>query len=211
MCWSVADQRTGYLSRIIVFTADGDGSSKTPWESPLDSSYSPQIHFVEEIRSQGLPLGLIQRQTGAASSELDAIGMVKGRFSVLFHADGFRCDVTHLDDSKRPFIVVHSDASILDVPAIYRWTGSGFADDCASHAAYYKKLLADDRQKLPAETSAPVLFSLSRVAVLAGDRAVAKSILEKALARERSKGREANPETLQRITCMFRSLRGITH
>ncbi len=126
LCWSVPGQPNGYLSQIIVFETGRDGSSKTLWQSPLDNSYSPQIRFVPQIRIQGLPRALVERQTGAASSELDAIGKAAGHFAVLFHADGFKFDIAHLDGSKQPFIIVHSDASILDVPAIYRWNGNQF-------------------------------------------------------------------------------------
>jgi hypothetical protein len=44
-----------------------------------------------------------------------------------------------------------------------------------------------------------VLVNLARIAVLSGNRAEAKAILADALSRERSKGNEANEETLKLI------------
>ena len=80
VCWSIPDQAGGFLSQIVVFATDLNGNSKMLWQSPLDNSYSAQIHFLSEITVQGLPLALVQRETGAASSELDAIGKAAGHF-----------------------------------------------------------------------------------------------------------------------------------
>ena len=206
VCWSIPDQAGGFLSQIVVFATDLNGNSKMLWQSPLDNSYSAQIHFLSEITVQGLPLALVQRETGAASSELDAIGKAAGHFSVLFHADGFKFDIAPVDGSRRPFIIVHSDAGLLDVPELYRWDGGRFREDSAAHAGYYRELFARDRKTLPSDASAAVLVRLARIAVLAGDRAAAKEILGRALARECSKGRDADPGTLRQIDRAMRSL-----
>jgi hypothetical protein len=206
LCWSIPDQGAGYLSQIIVFETDRRGISRLLWQSALDNSYSPRIRFIPEVRAQGLPVALVERQTGASSSELDVIGRSGGHIASLIEIDGFKFDTTPLDGSKLPFIVAHRDASILDVPSIYRWNGSRFVEDSASHPGYYRELLADDKTKLPAGPSPAVLVNLSRIAVLSGDRATAKKILDEALANERSKGRQANPEALQLIGKALRDL-----
>lgn len=206
LCWSIPDQRGGYFSQIVVFEADRRGISKLLWQSPLDNSYSPRIRFIPEVRAQGLPVAFVERQTGASSSELDVIGRSGGQIASLIEIEGFKFDITPLDGSKLPFIVAHRDASILDVPDIYRWNGSRFVEDSASHPGYYRQLLADDKTTIPARPSSAVLINLSRIAVLSGDRASAKKILDEALANERGNGKQANPETLQLISKALRDL-----
>ena len=200
LCWSIPEAEAGYLSQIIVVQTDPQGIARLLWQSPLDNSYSPQIRFIPEITVQGLPLALVERQTGAASSQLDVIGKAAGRVVRLLQIDGFRFDVQRLDGRKLPFLIAHSDASILDVPDIYRWNGRRWVEDSASHADYYRQLLAEDTDKLPVNSSGVVLVNLSRIAVLSGDRTRAKAILDDALSRERRKGDAANRETLRLIT-----------
>jgi hypothetical protein len=133
LCWSVPQEGAGYLSQVIVFQADVRGSAKLLWQSQLENAYSPQIRFIPEIIAQGTPLALVERQTGAASSQLDVVGKEAGRFVRLSQIDGFQFDIQNLGGAKLPVIVAHRDASILDVPAIYRWNGSRFVDDSKSH------------------------------------------------------------------------------
>lgn len=199
LCWSIPEERAGYQSQIVVFQTDAQGAAKLLWQSPIDNSYDPQIRFIEEITAQGLPLALIERQTGAASSQLDVIGKAAGRIVRLVQIDGFKFDVAHLDGSKLPFIIAHTDASVLDVPDIYRWNGGRFVEDSAAHSDYYRQRLAEDKSALPEDSGAAVLVNLARIALLSGDRAEAKAILADALSRERSKGNEANEETLKLI------------
>jgi hypothetical protein len=148
---------------------------------------------------------LIERQTGAAA-QLDVIGERAGRVLRLLELDGFKFDVEHLDGATLPFIIAHSDASILDVPAIYRWNGVRFVEDSRSHAGYYRELSAEDRRTLPENTSGVVLVNLSRIAILAGDRSGARTILNDALASERNKGDAADKETLRLIKQALRAL-----
>lgn len=199
LCWSVPEGGAGYVSQIVVFQTDDRGSAKLLWQSQLENAYSPQIRFIPEIIAQGIPLALIERQTGAASSQLDVIGKAAGRFARVLQIDGFQFDVENLDGANLPVIVAHRDASILDVPAIYRWNASRFVDDSKSHPKFYQMLLAKDKETLPPDASAVVLVNLSKIAVLSGDLSAARSILADALAREREKGSAANPETLQLI------------
>jgi len=200
LCWSIPQEGTGPLSQIVVFDTDRQGTTRSLWQSALENSYSPQISFIPEIVVQGLPLALVERQTGAASSQLDVIGEAGGRVVRLLRIDGFRFDIKSLDGGKLPFIIAHRDASILDVPEIYRWNGSRFVEDSASHPDYYRQLLAEDRAKLPEDSSGVVLVNLSRIALLSGDRRGAKRILDDALSNERSRGAAANKETLRLIT-----------
>jgi hypothetical protein len=199
LCWSIPEQSDGYLSQIDVFQTDIRGMARLLWKAPLVYAYSPKIRFIDEISPQGLALALVERQTGAASSPPDVIGKKAGRIESLLELDGFEFDVEHLDGAKLPFIIVHSDASILDVPAIYRWNGARFVEDRRSHAGYYRDLLAEDRRTLPENASGVVLVNLSRIAMLAGDRSGARTILNDALASERSKGDTADSETLRLI------------
>lgn len=206
LCWSIPEERAGYQSQIVVFQTDAQGTAKLLWQSPIDNSYAPQIRFIEEITAQGLPLALIERQTGAASSQLDVIGKAAGRIVRLVQIDGFKFDVVHLDGSKLPFIIAHTDASVLDVPDIYRWNGGRFVEDSAAHSDYYRQRLAEDKSTLPEDSSGVVLVNLARIAVLSGNRAEAKAILADALSRERSKGNEANKETLRLINKALQAL-----
>lgn len=206
LCWSIPEQADGYLSQIDVLQIDSRTMARLLWQSPLAYAYSPKIRFIEEIRTQDLPLALVERQTGAASSQLDVIGKKAGRIESLLELDGFKFDVEHLDGAKLPFIIVHSDASILDVPAIYRWNGVRFVEDSRSHAGYYRDLLAEDRRTLPANSSGVVLVNLSRIAMLAGDRSGARTILTDALASERSKGDDADKDTLRLINQALNAL-----
>lgn len=206
LCWSIPEEGAGYLSQVVVFQATRQGIARVLWHSPLDHSYSPQIRFIPEITVQELPLALVERQTGAASSQLDVIGKAANRVARLLQIDGFRFDVERLENGKLPFIIAHTDASILDVPDIYRWNGSRFVEDSASHPEYYRQLLAEDRRTLPADSSGAVLVNLSRIAVLSGDRSAAKKILDDALSRERSRGDPADKQTLLLITRALRAL-----
>jgi hypothetical protein len=206
LCWSSPVEGAGFVSQIVVFHTNQNGITKLLWESPLDNSYSPEIRFMPEITVEGLALALVERKTGAASGELDVVGKSRGRVRRLTEIDGYEFEVTRLGGSKLPLIVAHRDASILDVPEIYRWNGSGFVEDSAAHPDYYRELLAEDEKKITTDTSAAVLVNLARIAMLSGDRAEAKSILETALAREQNKGAAADKETLRRISEAQRSM-----
>jgi len=206
VCWSIPDQSTGSLSQIIVLQTENDGNARTLWQSAPGNSYSPQIRFIEQIQVQGLALALVERQTGAASSQLDVIGKSAGRVDRLLEIDGFKFDVEHFDGDKLPFVVAHTDASILDVPEIYKWNGTRFVEDSASHPDYFRRLLAEDRSSLADDVSGIVLVNLSRIAVLSGDRTAARTILTDALAKERSKGDAADEEALAIITKALQAL-----
>jgi hypothetical protein len=185
--------------------------AKLLWQSSPAYAYSPKIRFVQEISAQGLPLALVERQIGAASSQLDVIGKTTGgRVKRLLELDGFEFDVEYLDGAKLPLIIVHSDASILDVPAIYRWNGVRFVEDSRSHAGYYRDLLAEDRRSLPENSSGVVLVNLSRIAMLAGDSSAARTILNDALASEHGKGDAADRETLRLINHALHALTSAT-
>lgn len=206
LCWSIPEEGAGNLSQITVFQTDSEGMTKILWQSALDNSYSPQIRFMEEITVQGLPLALVERQTGAASSQLDIIGKAAGRVIRLLEIDGFKFDIEHFEGDKLPSVVAHTDASILDVPEIYKWSGTRFVEDSASHPNYYRRLLDEDRDTLPEDSSGVVLVNLARIAALSGDRNAAKAILTDALSRERSKGGAANEETLRLINKALQAL-----
>ena len=206
LCWVAPQDGKGYLSQIVIFQADSDEPANVLWQSHLDPAYSPEIRFVEEITASGLPIALVERQNGAATSQLDVVAKVSGRFQSLAQIDGFKFEVEHLDGSKLPFIIAHTDGNILDVPVIYRWTGRRFVEDSASHQAYYRQLLSEDKAKLPPNSSGIVLVNLSKVALLSGNRLEARTILNDALSRERSKGDAANKETLRDIREALRSL-----
>src|SRR5271154_2521521 len=90
LCWSIPEQADGYLSQIDVLQIDSRGMATLLWKSPLAYAYSPKIRFIEEIKAQGLPLAIIERQTGAASSQLDVIGRRAGRVQRLLELDGFK-------------------------------------------------------------------------------------------------------------------------
>ncbi len=206
LCWVTPLDGEGFLSQIIVFRVERTGPATVLWQSSLDPAYSPQIRFVEEITISGVPIALVERQNGAATSQLDIIGTVSGRFQRLAQLDGFKFDVEPLDGAKLPFVIAHTDGNILDIPVVYRWNGSRFVDDSASHPAYYRQLLYQDKTRLPPDSSGIVLVNLSRIAVLAGNRAEARTILDGALSRERDKGSKADKETLR---CIAEALQGL--
>jgi len=206
LCWSVTQEGAGYFSQIVVFQTSSRGTTKLLWQSQLENAYSPQIRFIPGIMAQGMPLALVERQTGAASSLLDVLGKAAGRVVRLLQIDGFQFDVQNLDGGELPVIVAHRDASILDVPAIYRWNGSRFVDDSRSHPNFYRQLLVRDKEKLSSDASGVVLVNLSRISVLSGDLSGARAILADALSTEREKGSAANPETLQLISDELRAL-----
>lgn len=206
LCWSVPEEGVGFISEIVVIQTTRKGISRLLWQSQLDNSYSPEIRFMPEISVEGLPLALVERKTGAASAELDVIGQAGGRVVRLDQIDGFQFDVVHLDSGKLPYVVAHRDASILDVPEIYRWNVDHFVEDSASHPDYFRRLLVEDRQKIAGDASGAVMVKLSRIAELSGDRTAARRILEDALRRERARGEAANKETLRLILDASRSL-----
>jgi hypothetical protein len=206
VCWVVPEEDEGYLSQIVVFQVNDDGRPRVLWQSDLDPAYSPQIRFAEEISVSGVPVALVERQNGTATSQLDIIGKVSGRFQRLNQINGFKFEVEHLDGSKLPLVIAHRDGNILDIPAIYRWNGSRFVEDSASHPAHYQQLLSEDKAKLPLDSSGMVSVNLSRIALLSGNRPEAITILDDALSRERQKGDGSNKETLRRVTEALRGL-----
>ena len=199
-CWVVPEEGEGYLSQIVVFQVNNAGRARVLWQSDLDPAYSPQIRFAEEFSVNDVPIALVERQNGAATSQLDIIGKVSGRFQRLNRIDGFKFEVEHFDGSKQPLIIAHTDGNILDIPRIYKWNGSRFVEDSESHPAYYRQLLSEDKAKLPPDSSGIVSVNLSRIALLSGNSPEAKTILDKALSRERQKGDGENKETLRRVT-----------
>ncbi len=205
-CWVVPDEGEGYFSQIVVFHVDDDGRAKILWQSELDTAYSPKIQFIEEISPSGIPIALVERQNGATTSQLDVVGKISGRFQRLAQINGFKFNVEHVDGSNLPLVIAHTDGNILDIPLIYRWTGSRFVDDSASHPTYYRRLLSEYKAELPSASSGIVMVNLSRIAILSGDRSEARKILENALSSERSKGNAANKETLRDITDALHTL-----
>ena len=141
LCWSVHDEKTGPVSQIVVLQTDREGVAQALWQSPLDDSYSPKIQFLLGVALGGLPVALVERQTGAASSVLDVIGRFKGRIQRLQRFDGSDFDLRPLDGADRPSLIVHTDVNILDVPEIYRWVGARFIIDSAAHPDFYRQLL----------------------------------------------------------------------
>ena len=208
LCWTTPQNHAGYLSRIVVFQLNDRGAAKPLWESPIEDSYSPQIRFLPEITVRGLPLAAVERQTGAASSKLDIIGMTAGRITRLNRIDGNTLEIAKLDGSKLPFVIAHRDANILDVPRIYRWSGVRFVEDSDAHRDYYRELFDADRAKLSKDASGAVLVNLARIAVLAGKTPTAKQILRDALSRERGKGDAADPLTVRLLANELRTLAG---
>lgn len=206
LCWSIPEEGAGFISEIVVFQTGQNGDTKVLWQSRLDNSYSPVIRFMPEISVQGLPLALVEQKTGAGSAELYVIGKADGRVVRLDHIDGFQFDFERLDGGKLPYIIAHRDASILDVPEIFRWKGRKFVEDSASHPGYFRRLLAEDRRKIGTGAAGAVMVKLFRIADLSGDRTEAKKILDDALRRERARGDAANKETLRLILEALRSL-----
>lgn len=176
LSWTVPAEELGYVSQIVVLRTAGPGAPVRLWQSSPDLSYGPKVSFLSEIAPHGVPLALVQRQTGAAAAELDVIGQANGRFGRLLQIDGFRFEVQRIGRDRMWSIVAHTDASLLDVPQIYSWSGSHFIDDSAGHPAYSRPEIA------PARHRPAVLLRLSRIAVLAGDSDAARKILEGALA-----------------------------
>ena len=199
LSWTVPAEELGYVSQVVVLRTAGPGAPVRLWQSSPDLSYRPKVSFLSEIAPHGVPLALVQRQTGAAAAELDVIGRANGHFGRLLQIDGFRFEVQRIGRDRMSSIVAHTDASLLDVPQIYSWSGSHFIDDSAGHPAYYRTLLAQDQKSLPHDTSPAVLLRLSRIAVLAGDPDAARKTLENALARERNRGKAADPDVVRSI------------
>jgi hypothetical protein len=85
LCWVTPADGEGFVSQIIVFRVDRTGPATILWQSSLAPAYSPQIRFVEEIRAGGLPIALVERQNGAATSQLDIIGKISGHFQQIAH------------------------------------------------------------------------------------------------------------------------------
>jgi hypothetical protein len=206
VCWSILEDR-GPASEIVVFETDAEGRARSLWHSAVDSSYSPRILFLPGITLHGLAVALVERQTGAASSELDVIGKFNGHIGRLQRFDGSEFDVRPLDGADHSSLIVHTDVSVLDVPEIYGWNGARLVIDSAAHPEFYRQLLIEDRKNLPSDSAAIVLVNLARIAVLAGDRVAAKQILDNALSAERSKGASADSEALRRIGRELRTLR----
>ena len=198
-------------SQIVVFQTDRQGVTKLLWQSELENAYAPQIHFIPKILAQARPLAIVERQTGAASSQLDVIGNTAGRVGRLLRIDGFQFDVESLDGSELPVIIAHGDASVLDVPTIYAWNGSRFVNDSKLHRNFYRQLLAQDKARLPVDASGMVLVNLSKIAELSGDLTEAKAILNDAQSREQKKGSEASAETLRLISERRRALTNGPH
>ncbi len=211
LCWAAPEKNAGYFSQIVVFQTDRLGTAKLLWQSELENAYAPQIHFIPEILTQSTRVALVERQTGAASSQLDLIGKQAGRFGRLLRIDGSQFEIKSLDGSKPPVIVAHGDVSVLDVPTIYGWNGSRFENQSRIHPSFYRELLAQDKAKLPSDASAIVLVSLSKIAELSGDRSETKAVVDEALAREQKKGREASAETLRLISERRRTLTNASH
>jgi hypothetical protein len=209
LCWSVfIGNGMGFLSQITVLQTDKRGEASVLWQSSLEPAYSPQIKFMPEITMEGLPLALVERQTGAGSWQLDVIGKAAGHIKPLLQLDGFQFDVEKLNGAELPVIIAHEDASILDVPEIYRWNGSGFVETSAAHPEYYRRVLAEDKAKLPPDMSGVVAVNLSRIAVLSGNPTEAKAILDAALLREQAKEDEADREAMKSITEALEHLLG---
>jgi hypothetical protein len=206
VCWGVLEKGTGYTSQIVVFQAGNNGPARTMWQSPLDSAYSPKIRFLDEIAVGGVPIALVERQIGAAASQLDVIGKMSGRFQRIIRIDGTRFDVKGLDAAKAPFIIAHNEGNFLDVPTIYRWKENRFVEDSASHPEYYRQLLSDGKAGLQANASAIVLVDLARIAILSGNRTEAETILRDALSKEQSKGNAATKYTLGQINRLLHDL-----
>ena len=204
-CWVVPDEGEGYFSQIVVFHVDDDGRAKILWQSELDRPTLQKFSLLKKSRlvvylSLWSNVKTVHRHHSRRSRK------DSGRFQRLAQINGFKFNVEHVDGSNLPLVIAHTDGNILDIPLIYRWTGSGFVDDSASHPTYYRRLLSEYKAELPSASSGIVMVNLSRIAILSGDRSEARKILENALSSERSKGNAANKETLRDITDALHTL-----
>jgi hypothetical protein len=206
VCWSISEN-TGPVSEIVVLETDAEGRAWPLWRSAMDSSYSPKIRFLPGATLHGLAVALVERQTGAGSSQLDVIGKLNGHIGRLQRFDGSEFEVRPLDGADRSSLIVHTDVSVLDVPEIYRWNGARLVIDSAAHPDFYRELLSEDQREIPSDSAAIVFVNLARIAALAGDRAAAIQILENALSAESSKGAAAEAGTLRLIDRELRALR----
>ncbi len=206
VCWSISEN-TGPVSEIVVLETDAEGRAWPLWRSAMDSSYSPKIWFLPGTTLHGLAVALVERQTGAASSELDVVGKFNGHIARLQRFDGSEFEVRPLEGADFSSLIVHTDVSVLDVPEIYRWNGTRLVIDSAAHPDFYGRLLTEDRKSLPSDSAAIVLVNLARIAVLANDQEAARQILERARSAERSKGASANAETLRLISQALSAIR----
>ena len=199
VCWSIRED-IGPVSEIVVFETDAEGRAWPLWHSAIDISYSPKIRFLPGATLHGLAVALVERQNGAASSELDVIGKFNGHIARLQRFEGSEFDIQPIQGATLPFLIVHNDVDVLDVPEIYRWNSVRFVRDSAAHPDFYRQILAEDRKTLPLDSAAIVLINLARIAVLASDQAAARQILEGARSSELSKGALANAETLRLVS-----------
>jgi hypothetical protein len=205
--WGAWEEGAPCISQVVVLQTGNQGPAKILWQSALDSAYSPKIRFLEEMALSGIPIALVERQTGAAAAQMDVLGKISGHFRRLSHIDGTRFDVERLDSTKPSCIVAHQDENILDVPEIYCWRQNRFVEESALHPDYYRKLLNEDKTKLPSSMSAIALVHLSKIAILSGNLAQAKRIAAEALSKERANGKEANQSTLGEITKLLNDLK----
>jgi hypothetical protein len=188
LCWTVFDKDLpGYLSQIVILMYQKGMTPQVLWQSSLDQTYDPEIRFLPEIKSEGLPLVLVKEQIGAAYASMNVIAKVEGHFTQVSLIGGVEFEILPLEQDKPPFIIAHHKSTYFDVPDIYRWNGSRFALDNRAHPGFYRSLFEEDKNTQPIELSLQ-LQNLARIADLAGELGEARMLLLKALVMEEKKG-----------------------
>ena len=157
-------------TEVIVVRLTG-GAKKIVKRFRIEYGYSPTVIVNKDFRYRGNPVALVQVQFGAAAAGIEVLG-VNGssvlRLGVL-RADYF--DFVTLGDNL--FLVAHDDVNLFDVPILYCWTGTSFANGSTHHPEFYKPL-ADRFRKASAENklAPPVQLRFERLLRLADEPAL---------------------------------------
>ena len=200
-------KRRDNISEIVVFRLDRRGEPHAIWRSELESTYAPTIEFVPGIVSEGLPVGIVFQQFGAAWGEIELVGRLGGHIARLQRLMCTFYETKRLESDGPDDILCHVNSDILDIPYAYRWNGRRLVDVSTKHPDFYRDVLREDEKEPYEDWGGGLgLYSLAQIAGLAGDRIEETRLLRLALAHELVRGREKDPETLRWIGKKLQSL-----
>lgn len=152
------DVRTKETTKVVLLAIRRKGAEKRLLARlELSDCYEPKLITEPELRYRRERVVLLQTQFGAAAARIHVLGIGGSRVHRRGSIDADYFDFTTLGDGI--YLVGHDDVNLFDVPRLYGWTGSSFADVSTKHPEFYKSLSERIRRQADTATFTPQVRS----------------------------------------------------
>ncbi len=167
--WSQPSKNGPGFDTAVVAVSGTGKQTKAIWHLKLPGAYSPNLVEKSEFKYQGKTVVLLRVQFGAAAAKMFVLAVKRDRVLQLgaIEADDFEC----VNMQGATYLVAHDYSDMLDVPLLYRWTGTAFIDDSQHHPQFYRELAAQIRKESDVTKFAePAQLGFAQILRLSGEQ-----------------------------------------